>query len=679
MPFSFLNPWLWLGAFSLGVPLWLHLRRKQQANLFRFSAVRFLQDQPEPRRSPLRLEDLPLFALRSLAVLLIVAAFAWPFLKTRSTTPVQESRVYILDNTLSHQASDGFARDRDRILREIAAAGSGIQIAVVELRSNPRVVAGFGDDRQSSLEKVKSLQPAFERGSYLASFRQASALLESSLGESKKIVFLGDNQENQWNEGASTPPFLRNVQVELARAPGATLPNLSLAEPRAQRIFLGDKSLVNFTVRLAHTGEPRTANVLLKVNGQAIVNREVDLEGQPPTILLRAQWEADPSAWLRGEAAVEGLPDALPADNRVFFSLPPVVEGKVALLAQSPYLRLALSPEIMRGEWATRILEPTRLSEEVAASQDADVLCIESGFLQSADARRLLSRYLTNGKGVFLIMNRTTPAVDGALRELGFEAEGTISPGVSNAEKFQFVLSNHPIFHPFLSPDYGNLMEIRVSQYVRLKAKDASPLLFGEEGQALFFQASRLKGKLFVCAFGLDRDHTSWPIHQSFIPFLDLTLQSARAEDPMPTSFEPGDIASLQFPGVGPSHEVVLREEGREAARASVEQGRARLRLPARPGLYAMTFDEDDKIQKLVSVNPSPRESELVYVNSPERVAAWRMKSFPDKAADVGPRPPARIHLPSVLRQQVWWWMVLGGLLVLLVESCWTSAKTEGA
>ena len=96
----------------------------------------------------------------------------------------------------------------------------------------------------------------------------------------------------------------------------------------------------------------------------------------------------------------------------------------MALLAQSPYLRLALSPEIMRGQWATRVLEPTKLAAELAANQDADVLCLESNYLQSGDARKLLWRYLTNGRGVVLLVNRVTPSIVGCLRELGFEAEG---------------------------------------------------------------------------------------------------------------------------------------------------------------------------------------------------------------------------------------------------------------
>src|SRR4029077_15776956 len=137
---------------------------------------------------------------------------------------------------------------------------------------------------------------------------------------------------------------------------------------------LGEKSLVNFTAKLSHVGEAQSANVILRANGQVIFNRSVPLQQQPPTILLQAQWEAEHSSWLQGEIEVEGTPDALAGDNRVFFSLPPVQEGKVALLAQSQYLRLALSPEIMRGQWATRVLDPATLGREFASNEDADVI-----------------------------------------------------------------------------------------------------------------------------------------------------------------------------------------------------------------------------------------------------------------------------------------------------------------
>jgi hypothetical protein len=677
MPWSFLNPWFWLGALVVAAPVWLHLRRKRETDVVEFTALRFLDDQPEPRRSPWRLRDLLLFAMRMLALLLLVAAFAWPYLRGANTAPVKESRVYILDNTLSHQANDGFTHDRDRVLNEVSKGPSDIQMAVIELTSAPRVVVSFGESRETAKQKLKALEPSYQRGPYLPAFRQANSLLANSLGEEKHIILLGDNQENQWTENVNSPPFLRNVQIDLPKITALALPNLSLSEPRVQRIFLGDKSLVNFTVKLTHRGEAKTANIVLRANEQVIFNRAVELEKQPDAILLQAQWEAGPAAWLRGEVTVDGAPDALAGDNRVFFSLAPVVEGKVALLAQSPYLRLALSPEVMRGQWATRVLDPTKLAAELAANEDADVLVVESNYLQSGDARKLLWRYVTNGRGVVLLVNRVTPSISGCLRELGFEAEGTVTTEKGSAERFQFVYSNHPIFHPFLSPDYGSLMDVKVSRYVQLKGSQTMPLVFSEKGAGLFFQGTKFPGKLFVAAFGMDREHTSWPVDQTFIPFLDLTLQTARAEDPTPTTFEPAEISKIQLPVGSTVKEAVLRDERRVLSRAPVEQGRAQVRMPDKPGVYTLTYDDGTQVEKMFSVNPSPKESQLAYVEAPEALKVWRVTLPPSAGKATAAAARGKLSLSGILQQHWWWWMVLGGLAAMMLEMALAEMKRE--
>src|SRR5260370_39745896 len=111
MPFSFLNPWLLLGALALAAPVWLHLRRRKETNLIQFSALRFLDDLPHPRQSPWRLRDLLLFALRVLELLLLVAAFAGPYFSRAQPSPLKEPRLYLLARPLTHQATAGFAHE----------------------------------------------------------------------------------------------------------------------------------------------------------------------------------------------------------------------------------------------------------------------------------------------------------------------------------------------------------------------------------------------------------------------------------------------------------------------------------------------------------------------------------------------------------------------------------------
>ena len=677
MNFSFLNPWFLLGALAVAAPIWLHLRRKTETNLLRFSTLRFLDEAPQPGSSPLRLQDILLFALRVLAVLLLAGAFAWPYLKGRQQAIIRESRVYILDNTLSHQAGAGFARDRDRIVSEIGGAGPEIQTAVVELTSQPRLVVAFADPREEAVEKLKALSPSFQRGSYLAAFRQANALLENSFGERKRIILCGDNQQNQWLENANTPPFLRRVEVEAPKPAAPFAPNVALAEPRLQRIFLGEKSLVNFTVKLLHRGDARAARVTLRANDQTVLSRSLDLAPAQAAVLVQAQWEADPAVWLRGEAAVEAEPDVLPGDNRVFFSLPPVREGRVALLALSPYLRVALSPDVMRGHWVARALDPTRLPQELAANQDEEVLVVESAYLQSADARKLVWRYLTNGRGVLLLVNRVTPAISGALRELGFEAQAVSASDPPRSERFQYVFSNHAIFHPFLSPDYGNLLEVTVGRHPRLKAMQAMPLIFSESGEALFFQGTQFPGALFVAAFGLEREQTGWQTHITFIPFLDLCLQNARPADTTPLDYEPGAMSVVTLPADATARTVVLHDGPRELQRVPVAQGRAQVRLPDQPGLYALGFEGATNLDKIFSVNPPPKESDLAYVESPEALKLWRLGQ---DATAAGPDPAAAVavlSLAAILRQEIWWWLLMVALAGLLIEGVWTAMRKQ--
>jgi len=307
------------------------------------------------------------------------------------------------------------------------------------------------------------------------------------------------------------------------------------------------------------------------------------------------------------------------------------------------------------------------------------VLCLESSFLQSGDARKLLHRYLSNGRGALLLVNRVTPAIAGCLRELGFEADGPVKPGNTEPERFQFVFSNHQIFHPFLSPDYGNLMDIKVMKYYRLKAAQAVPLVFSARGNGLFFEAPRVQGKLFVAAFGLDREHTSWPVHQTFIPFLDLTLQAARAEDPTPINFEPGQAGVFQLPAASPVRELVLRSGDRECARAPVAQGRAEVRLPDQPGLYTVTYDASREVEKILSVNPSPKESELSYVDGAGTLKSWQMPPAASPPRYAAASSPARISAGAILQQRYWWWLVLAGLGILMLEMALASLRKEKA
>ena len=174
----------------------------------------------------------------------------------------------------------------------------------------------------------------------------------------------------------------------------------------------------------------------------------------------------------------------------------------------------------------------------------------------------------------------------------------------------------------------------------------------------------------------MDREHTSWPVDQTFIPFLDLTLQTARAEDPTPTTFEPGEISKIQLPAGLAVRETVLRDERRVLSRAPVEQGRAQVRMPDKPGVYTLTYDDGSQAEKMFSVNPSPKESRLAYVDAPEALKVWRVNLPPGTGKPVA-AARGKLSLSGILQQRWWWWMVIGGLAALLLEMALADIRRE--
>ena len=134
----------------------------------------------------------------------------------------------------------------------------------------------------------------------------------------------------------------------------------------------------------------------------------------------------------------------------------------------------------------------------------------------------------------------------------------------------------------------------------------------------------------------------------------------------------------IQLPATAAAtREIVLKEESRELARTPVEKGRTQVQMPDRPGLYILTYDESSKVEKILSVNPSPKESELAYVDSPEAVKVWRVNTPAGPKKSLVSASQTALSLRGILQQQLWWWMIIGGLLALILEMAVAQGRRE--
>lgn len=659
---SFLNPWLWLGALAIAAPVWLHLRARS-GPVLRFPTLRFLEDQPPARARGYRLRDVLLFLLRAAAVLLLAGGFAWPFLP-KSGPRVVESRVHLLDATLSRRSGKAFARDTARVSQALRDVDPEVQDAVVVLTNRPRVMVSFSDDPGAAAQQVAALEPSQARGSFVEALRLAQSMLSSSLGSRRRVLVYSDHQENQWKENETSPPFLEGVTVELADPPEVdSRRNVSLQHAAVRRFFLGEDAVVELTAELKHDGSFPGARLSVVSSGAQVFEKEVTLAAPGGTVTLHGQWRARADTWIRGEVNVDVGGDALAADDRVYFSLPPVREGRVALLARSPYLRAALGPAVMKGRWRTRRLDVAAGEVQALQSGDLpDVLVAEGDFLQSEAARSVVHRCLANQRGVVLFLDRVTPLLRGFLGELGFEAGGAAP--MASEEAIHYVAGDHPLFRPFLNGQLGDLSQPRVFRHLRLSATRAAPLLFGSSGDPFLFESVGTRGRLLLFTFGSRRDDTDWPLLPSFVPFLDIALQHARQGTALETAMEPGALWSHEVPKDVPLPSAVALRAGTrllQSAAPDPDGRRVRFEAPADPGLYEIAYDGGAP-QAILAVNPSPLESELKYLGAPAAIAAWTIEAR-------APAAPAAPLYATARQQRWWWWVMVLGLAALLAET----------
>ena len=308
---SFLAPlFLALGA-AAGVPLLLHLMRRNIATRVDFPAARYLLRAEAEHSRSLRLRNLLLMLLRVLLILVLALAAARPFLPGLGVGHGPTAVAIVLDNSISTTAVVGgsavFDRLRDATRQLIAASTPEDRVWLVT--SDGRVRGG---SRDALLAEVARIAPAEGAGDLGMALARAASTVQGSTLPAKSLAVATDGQRTSW-AGATrvaaplallvpsgNPPANRAVLSAAAEPArwtprGAIVARVETRDSVGYRIMLGDRTL----------------------------SRGATGRGEP--ILLRAS--PPERGWQAGRVELE--PDDFPADDARHFALwigpPPAV------------------------------------------------------------------------------------------------------------------------------------------------------------------------------------------------------------------------------------------------------------------------------------------------------------------------------------------------------------------
>ncbi|HVE77353.1 MAG TPA: BatA domain-containing protein, partial [Gemmatimonadaceae bacterium] len=202
---ALLAPLFLLGLAALAVPVLVHLTHRQRREPVAFPSLMFLRRIELKTTRRQRIRDRLLFAMRSLALVLLALAFARPFLRARSAAPAAADAgrevVVLLDHSFSMGYGDRWARARAAALRTIDGLGPADRATIVRFAARAEAVNEPTADRGVLRAAVDALRPGAGGTRYAPALSLARSLAAAAERPRREVVLISDFQRAGWSAG----------------------------------------------------------------------------------------------------------------------------------------------------------------------------------------------------------------------------------------------------------------------------------------------------------------------------------------------------------------------------------------------------------------------------------------------------------------------------------------------
>src|SRR5262249_13522965 len=194
---GFFAPWFLAGVAAVGLPVWLHLLKKHKTTPLPSSSLMFFQQHTQSSIKHRRLRYLLLFALRTALLVLIVLAFAHPYIEQRilPTERSNEVTVVAIDNSLSMRAGNHLDQAKREARSVIGGLRAGQRAEVVACGERVQVMSEVTDDHSGLNAGIDAIQPSDSKTSY-AELSRALRSISQSIHLPLRVHVYSDMQQS---------------------------------------------------------------------------------------------------------------------------------------------------------------------------------------------------------------------------------------------------------------------------------------------------------------------------------------------------------------------------------------------------------------------------------------------------------------------------------------------------
>jgi len=670
---GFLAPWFLGGLAALGVPVFVHLLRRHITTPRPVSSLMFFEKGIQSSTRHHKLRYLLLFALRSALILLLVLAFANPFVRRAAAGANDRLLLIVLDNSFSMRAGTRFADAKQQALSTLAAKPHGQKAQIMALGGQLEVLTQPITDDTQLRAALESVQPGDGHANFGDLGRAIRTLSETNPAPIDLHLF-SDMQRSAMPANFADMVFPSAVKLVLHPvAKGAAEPNWTvesidapaqLQDPKDPKRSKVDAVIAGFNTPAA------TKSVSLLVNGKVIATRKVDVPANGRATVNFAPLSIE-YGFNRCEVRREGG-DAFPADDAGVFSVRRSDPERVLFVHAGNDTRSPLYFGAALGAAA----QSSFILQSVAAEQSTDLDPSKFAFVVLSDTVTLpsifehtLAQYIAKGGSVLIALGTSAahhekiPIWDAAVKDARDYAR-TGAPATMGQVDFSFpaLVQADP------GRDNGGWADIKIFYSVVVDPGQARVAARLTDGTPLLLDKQIGEGHVLLLTTGLDNLTNDLPLHPLFVAFVDQTARYLSGNERLSGS-RPVDSyvqlrAGTEAAGSAGSVEVI-DPDGKRPLSLSEARTMQSYRLD-RAGFYQIRFANGR--DAVIGVNPDRRESDLEPM-APDVQQLWSGSSTGAGQLTAAAAPVASNKQPFSL----WWYVMLLAMVVILAETALAS------
>jgi hypothetical protein len=647
---GFLAPWALAGLVAVGLPVWLHLLRKHKTTPLPFASLMFFERRTQSSIKHRRLQYLVLLALRTAVFALLALAFARPYLQSRLAALAGGPKLTVLaiDNSFSMRQGDRLSRAKQEAAQVASKPRTGDRLQVLAFGSQVHVM---GD----SAAAIQLIEPTDTRSSYAELSRALRSIAQSARIPVEAHLF-SDMQKSSLPANFADLRLGDGVRLVTHPVADRRAGNFAVESVNApRRVYGSGKARVEATIA-GYGTEQAKRRVSLVLNGREIDSKSIDVPagGRATAEFLPADL---PFGLNRGEIRIDSG-DNLPGDDRFYFSVERAEARRVLFVHEARnqrdalYFRTALEAAAEAAYALDAV--PVEQSANLDPHKYAFVVLSDVGSLP-ATFEAALRDYVRAGGSLLVALGR-----ESALRNrVPVFDETVIEPRyyARDADRFQtaaWLDAGHPSIHNAQRWD-----DVKFYQAVRINPGAARVAARLGDETPLLLEKQLGEGRVLVFASTFDNISNDFPLHASFVPFIEHTANYLARQEEGPSNYVVGSYLELRQAKEQGAAVEVLDPKG-ERALTLDEATRAQNMPLSMAGFYDVK--RPNGRHELVAVNADRHESDLDVISA-DTLALWQNTAQGQQNRTSGGEAEA----PKPM--EFWWYVLIAVLALAVAES----------